>query len=65
MPYSINHIMLEFSEWIIGHGLNAAILTCAQVHLPFVSKGFFFPIQENFIVTCTTETKCHTPYICV
>lgn len=43
MPYSMNHIMLEFSEWIIGHGLNAAILTCAQVHLPFVSKGFFFP----------------------
>lgn len=47
MPYSINHIMLEFSEWIIGHGLNAAILTCAQVHLPFVSKGFFSPFRKT------------------
>lgn len=56
--------MHDFSEWIIRPRLTAAVLKCTQVHLPFIFKGFF-PIQENLIVICTTETKCHTSYICV
>lgn len=40
MSYSINHIMHDFSEWIIRPRLTAAVLKCTQVHLPFIFKGF-------------------------
>jgi hypothetical protein len=61
--YSVNNIMWEFSKWIIGNGLSAAILKCAQVHLLLFSLFWFF-LQEN-IVDCTTGTKCHASYMCV
>lgn len=60
---SINHVMREFSEGIIGCELNAPGLKCTQVHLPFIF--IFFSHSGNFIVICTTETKCHTSHVCV
>lgn len=54
--------MFEFLKWIIGHKLSAAMLKCAQVHLPFFFPQVF-PIQENIIVICTAGTKCHASYI--